>query len=89
LAGAERVTTASTKAHLEKLKKQERRRLSMPRNGHIEDKTEAYYVGLMNSVGYRKKDLARPVIGVVNSWNDVNPGHKPFRELAQVVKEGV
>ena len=61
----------------------------MPRKGHLEDKTEAYYVGLMNSCGYRKKDLARPVIGIVNSWNDVNPGHKPFRELAQVVKEGV
>ncbi|MCL2123592.1 MAG: dihydroxy-acid dehydratase, partial [Desulfovibrionaceae bacterium] len=61
----------------------------MPRKGHFEDTTEAYYVGLMNSVGYRKKDLVKPVIGVVNSWNDVNPGHKPFRELAQVVREGV
>ena len=61
----------------------------MPRSGHFEDKTEAYYVGLMNSCGYRKKDLAKPVIGVVNSWNDVNPGHKPFRELAQVVREGI
>ncbi len=61
----------------------------MPRKGHFEDKTEAYYVGLMNSVGYRKKDLAKPVIGVVNSWNDVNPGHKPFRELAQIVREGI
>ena len=61
----------------------------MPRKGHFEDKTEAYYVGLMNSCGYRKKDLAKPVIGVVNSWNDVNPGHKPFRELAQVVREGI
>ena len=61
----------------------------MPRKGSIEDKTEAYYVGLMNSCGYRKKDLGKPVIGIVNSWNDVNPGHKPLRELAQVVKEGV
>ena len=61
----------------------------MPRQGHFEDKTEAYYVGLMNSVGYRRKDLAKPIIGIVNSWNDVNPGHKPFKELAQVVKEGV
>jgi dihydroxy-acid dehydratase len=61
----------------------------MPRQGHFEDKTEAYYVGLMNSVGFRKKDLAKPIIGVVNSWNDVNPGHKPFRELAQTVKEGI
>ncbi len=61
----------------------------MPRKGTIEDKTEAYYVGLMNSVGYRKKDLLRPVIGIVNSWNDVNPGHKPFKELALAVREGV
>ncbi|GHU27119.1 dihydroxy-acid dehydratase [Betaproteobacteria bacterium] len=61
----------------------------MPRQNHFEEKTEAYYVGLMNSVGFRKKDLAKPVIGVVNSWNDVNPGHKPFRELAQTVKEGI
>ena len=61
----------------------------MPRARSIEEKTEAYYVGLMNSVGYRKKDLLRPVIGIVNSWNDVNPGHKPLRELALVVREGV
>lgn len=65
------------------------RRRPMPRKGSIEDMTEAYYVGLMNSVGYRKKDLKKPVIGIVNSWNDVNPGHKPLRELAQVVREGV
>ena len=49
----------------------------------------AYYNGLMGAVGYRKKDVAKPVIGVVNSWNDVNPGHRPFRELAQYVKDGV
>ena len=61
----------------------------MPRKGHTDAKTEAYYVGLMHSCGYRKKDLAKPVIGIVNSWNDVNPGHKPFRELAQVVREGI
>ena len=49
----------------------------------------AYYNGLMGAVGYRKKDLLKPVVGVVNSWNDVNPGHRPFRELAQYVKDGV
>ncbi len=61
----------------------------MPRKGSIDDMTEAYYVGLMNSVGYRKKDLRKPVIGVVNSWNDVNPGHKPFQQLSLVVREGI
>jgi dihydroxy-acid dehydratase len=49
---------------------------------------ESYFYGLMSSVGYRDKDLSKPIIGVVNSWNDVNPGHKPLRHLAQYVKEG-
>ncbi len=61
----------------------------MTRRGDLNDTTEAYYVGLMNSVGYRKKDLSKPIIGVVNSWNDVNPGHKPLKELAVYVKEGI
>ncbi len=56
---------------------------------HVDQNAEAYYVGLMSSVGYRKKDLQKPIIGVVNSWNDVNPGHKPLRDLAQYVKEGI
>ena len=62
----------------------------MFRRGNNEDMTEAYFIGLMGSVGYRKKDISdKPVIGIVNSWNDVNPGHKPLRELAAYVKEGV
>ena len=61
----------------------------MMRRGNAKDLTEAYYIGLMNSVGYRNKDLAKPVIGIVNSWNDVNPGHKPFAQLAGYVKEGI
>ena len=43
----------------------------------------------MHSVGYRRKDLEKPQIAVVNSWTDVNPGHQPLRELAQRVKEGI
>ena len=55
----------------------------------LHDKTHAYYVGLMNSCGYRDKDLSKPVIGIVNSFTDVNPGHKVFGELVKYVKEGV
>lgn len=51
--------------------------------------SDAYYVGLMGSTGYRDKDIEKPLIGIVNSWNDVNPGHKPFKELATYVKEGI
>lgn len=53
------------------------------------ERYNAYYVGLMNAVGYRNKDINKPVIGIANSWTDVNPGHKPLRELAQYVKEGI
>ena len=42
----------------------------MGRRGNEKDLTEAYYIGLMSSVGYRRKDIAKPVIGVVNSWNE-------------------
>ncbi|MCR5371094.1 MAG: dihydroxy-acid dehydratase [Clostridium sp.] len=55
----------------------------------VDETANAYYAGLMGAVGYRRKDLKKKVIGIVNSWNDVNPGHKPFRELVQYVKEGV
>src|SRR5690606_32869792 len=55
----------------------------------LKDETRAYYVGLMNSCGYRNKDLKKPSIGIVNSFTDVNPGHKVLRELSQYVKEGI
>lgn len=62
----------------------------MYRRGNDNDMNEAYFIGLMGSVGYRKKDLSqKPIIGVVNSWNDVNPGHKPLKDLAGYVKEGI
>jgi dihydroxy-acid dehydratase len=57
--------------------------------GNPADITEAYYRGLMYSVGYRPADLAKPQIAVVNSWTEVNPGHQPLRELAARVKEGI
>lgn len=50
---------------------------------------EAYYNGLLHACGFRSCDLEKPMIGIVNSWNEVNPGHRPLRELAQYVKEGV
>ena len=54
-----------------------------------DDPQQAYYVGLMNACGYRVKDLHKPVIGIVSSYTDANPGHRPLRELAGFVKEGV
>ena len=60
-----------------------------PRRGDPKELTEAYYRGLMHSVGYRSKDLLKPQIGLVNSYTEVNPGHQPLKELASRVKEGI
>jgi dihydroxy-acid dehydratase len=59
-----------------------------PRGGS-KDITEAYYRGLMHSVGYRRVDIEKPQIAVVNSWTEVNPGHLPLRDLGNRVKEGI
>jgi dihydroxy-acid dehydratase len=59
------------------------------RRGRPADITEAYYRGLMHAVGYRRKDIEKPQIAVVNSWTEVNPGHQPLRALADRVKEGI
>ena len=62
----------------------------MPQHrGNPDDITEAYYRGLMHGCGYRRKDLDKPQIAIVNSWTDVNPGHQPLRELATYVREGI
>lgn len=43
----------------------------------------------MNSCGYRDEDIKKPVIGIVNSFSEVNPGHRAFAELVKYVKEGI
>lgn len=57
--------------------------------GDPNDITEAYYRGLMHAVGFRREDLDKPQIAVVNSWTDVNPGHLPLKSLGERVREGI
>ncbi len=44
---------------------------------------------LVKSMGYTDDDLARPIVGIVNTWAETNPGHYHFRQLAEAVKRGV
>lgn len=44
---------------------------------------------LFKAMGYTDEDLSRPIIGIVNSWNELIPGHIHLREVAEAVKEGV
>jgi dihydroxy-acid dehydratase len=45
--------------------------------------------GLYKSMGYSDYDLARPMIGIANSWNRVVPGHYNLNLVSDYVKQGV
>ncbi len=44
---------------------------------------------LMKALGLTDRELERPLIGVVNSFNEVVPGHMHLREITEAVKAGV
>lgn len=44
---------------------------------------------LLRAVGVCQDDFAKPFIGIVNSFNEVVPGHIHLETIAQAVKEGV
>jgi len=48
-----------------------------------------YRRALLRGCGYSYKDLEKPLIAIVNSWNEINPGHIHLRKLSEFVKEGV
>jgi dihydroxy-acid dehydratase len=45
--------------------------------------------GHLGSCGITYRDLSKPIIAVVNSWNEIVPGHCHFRALAEYVKKGI
>lgn len=44
---------------------------------------------LFHAMGYSDEDLQKPLIGVVNAFNEIIPGHMHLREIAQAVKLGI
>jgi dihydroxy-acid dehydratase len=44
---------------------------------------------LLYATGLTKEDLSRPLIGIVNSYNEVVPGHIHLDKIAEAVKAGV
>lgn len=51
--------------------------------------TGVYARALLRPMGYSDDDFKKPLIAVVNSWNEINPGHYHLRELANFVKQGI
>ena len=44
---------------------------------------------LFHAIGYSDEDLKKPLIGVVNAFNEIIPGHMHLREIAEAVKLGI
>ncbi|MDR1630380.1 MAG: dihydroxy-acid dehydratase [Oscillospiraceae bacterium] len=44
---------------------------------------------LLKATGYTNEQIAKPLIGIVNSFNEVVPGHVGLGAIARAVKDGV
>lgn len=53
------------------------------------DRTGMLRNALLKSMGYTDADIEKPIIGIINTWAETNPGHIHFRQLADAVKRGV
>ena len=61
----------------------------MTDRGIFEGLHGAYPRALYRAMGFQDSDFGKPLIGIVNSWSEVNPGHFHLRQLADWVKQGV
>ena len=44
---------------------------------------------LLKAMGYTDLDIEKPIVGIINTWAETNPGHVHFRQLSEAVKRGV
>lgn len=44
---------------------------------------------LLKATGLSNNDLSKPLVGVVNSFNEINPGHVHLNDLVQNIKLGI
>lgn len=44
---------------------------------------------LIKACGFTDLEISRPLIGIVNTWNELHPGHVHLRQVAEAVKTGV
>ncbi len=44
---------------------------------------------LFNALGFTKEELKKPMVGIVNSYNEIVPGHMNIDKIVEAVKMGV
>ncbi len=50
---------------------------------------QAPHRSLLNALGYTEEERRRPMIGIVNSYNEIVPGHMNLDKITEAVKLGV
>ena len=50
---------------------------------------KAPHRSLLKAMGYTDKQIAKPIIGIVNSFNEIVPGHIHLQLISRAVKDGV
>ena len=56
---------------------------------NLEDVSSSPKRSLFKAMGYSDTELKRPLIGIVNSFNEVVPGHIHLQTISRAVKDGV
>ncbi len=60
------------------------------RSDNVKTGTEkAPHRALLKSLGLDDDDLAKPLIGIANSYTNIVPGHVHLRQIGEAVKEGI
>jgi dihydroxy-acid dehydratase len=44
---------------------------------------------MLRAVGFTREDLAKPIIGIANTWTEVGPCNFHLRHIAEAVKQGI
>ncbi len=44
---------------------------------------------LLFAMGVKEEDTRKPYVGIVNSWNELNPGHYHFKTVVEDIKEAI
>lgn len=50
---------------------------------------ETYRLSLLNSMGYRRCDIEKPLIGIIHAFNQVSPGNANSARLVEAAKIGI
>ncbi len=44
---------------------------------------------MLHAIGFNREDLAKPIIGIANTWTEIGPCNFHLRVLAEAVKQGI